>query len=169
VSDAIEWATEIEDILSSYSGDRYYLKAADERGHSAMLHARVQPWVVAAIEEVTCNKEFPYRTISDFVRDAIVHRLHYVMKEFPVPEVEHNLKQLARMQRILSFAEAHLEHLKFLDRTQDLVSELMSKGDTRSAKTLLEELIKSAETVSSDEWREKYIKNLKEKFYQILS
>jgi len=61
---------------SGYKVEGIYPKSTDGNGHSELLHLKVSPNINARIAEV-CKDEPTYRSTHDFIRDAVVHRLHW--------------------------------------------------------------------------------------------
>lgn len=78
-----------------YSEDRFYTKSSDQRGHSQMLRVwlpqGIDAQVYAAVNDIP-----QYRTVQDFVRDAIVHRLEYLQKRYKISKAMQRLLDLER-------------------------------------------------------------------------
>jgi Arc/MetJ-type ribon-helix-helix transcriptional regulator len=75
-------------LADAWSEDEVYTAATDKRGHSEDLHVRVPPDVARKIEVLIEARVHPkLRTRSDFVRDAIYHRLHY-WQERGIPHLD---------------------------------------------------------------------------------
>jgi hypothetical protein len=64
---------------SSYSPDRFYVASADKNGHSHWLKMRIPPAISGHISALVASGKIPqYRTVEDFYRDAVLHRLHSI-------------------------------------------------------------------------------------------
>lgn len=64
----------------NYSPDTIYTRSTDGHGHYEQLrNVKVSPAVYAVLSEMLARGDLPdYRTVADFVRDALLHRLHYI-------------------------------------------------------------------------------------------
>lgn len=78
-----------------YSEDRFYTKSSDERGHSKMLRLWIPQGIDAQVYGAT-NEIPQYRTVQDFMRDAIVHRLEYLQKRYKLSDQGRRLLELER-------------------------------------------------------------------------
>lgn len=79
----------------TYHSGRFYLKASDQRGHSAQMRYDLPPADRAMMSELIACGLFPYRSYADIIRDAVHHRCHYLLDQDNVrdivPEVLDNL------------------------------------------------------------------------------
>lgn len=62
-----------------YSPDKFYTKSTDGKGVSETKYIKVPPSLIGEIGELVAARVIPdYKTDGDFIRDAIVHRLHEI-------------------------------------------------------------------------------------------
>jgi len=62
-----------------YDPDEFYVRSTNKHDHSDQTRIRIPGDVLAELSGLIASKEIPeYRTVSDFFRDAAVHRLHYI-------------------------------------------------------------------------------------------
>lgn len=62
----------------TYSPERIYTRSVDKRGFGTTLRAKAPPEVMTEVAKIVAKEWVPeYHTTADFVRDAIIHRLHY--------------------------------------------------------------------------------------------
>lgn len=59
-----------------YARNRYYMKATDGHGHSDNMQVKVTQQIGGMVGALVASGTTAYRTPQDFIRDAIVHRLH---------------------------------------------------------------------------------------------
>lgn len=59
-----------------YARNRYYMKATDGHGHSDNVQVKITTQIGGMIGALVSSGTTAYRTNQDFIRDAIVHRLH---------------------------------------------------------------------------------------------
>lgn len=70
------WGT--ESGAEEYSPDKVYAAASDKRGHNERATVRCPPELLAGIAVAVGKRSLPeYDSVSDFIRDAMYHRLHY--------------------------------------------------------------------------------------------
>lgn len=62
---------------TSYDRDGIYAHSTDQKGHYEQVRVKVTPSIEAELAQFVASKTRDYRTIEDFVRNAIVHQLHY--------------------------------------------------------------------------------------------
>lgn len=64
---------------NDYDPDEFYVRSTNKHDHSEQTRLRIPGDVLAELGALIASKDIPeYRTISDFFRDAAVHRLHYI-------------------------------------------------------------------------------------------
>ncbi len=63
---------------SSYNADKLYTDSTDAKGHYEQINVKVPPSVDALIMQAVDDNPGYNRSRQAFIRDAIVHRLHYV-------------------------------------------------------------------------------------------
>lgn len=62
--------------MPSYDPTNFYCEAVDKKGHGRQV--RIHPESHGQIAALLSDPALPYRTYDDFVRDAVVHRLHWL-------------------------------------------------------------------------------------------
>lgn len=70
-----EWLTG-DDSQKAYSEEKFYIGATDSHGHSAKLQVKLKESEAAMIAPWITHPVTPYRSMQDFIRDAVHHRLH---------------------------------------------------------------------------------------------
>jgi hypothetical protein len=64
---------------SSYDPNKFYTEGSDKSGRGDPTSVRFPPQTASAIAAlVQSGKIDAYRTTSEFVRDAVIHRLQYI-------------------------------------------------------------------------------------------
>jgi len=64
---------------AAYDRDAIYSHSTDSKGHYEQARVKITPSMEAEIAELVASKLRGYRTVEDFIRNAIVHQLHYEM------------------------------------------------------------------------------------------
>ena len=61
-----------------YAEDRIYTRSVDKRGFGSSQRTKFPPEVLAEMGKIVAKEWVPeYGSVQDFVRDAVIHRLHY--------------------------------------------------------------------------------------------
>ena len=118
--------------VPSYDQDKIYASGMNKYGASRDTHINFTPEIRGAMASVTSNKTTDYENLSHFVRDAVVHRLHYWHKRLPeirdritvaliASEVEATAHYQKNIRALLDDIEAELKnrHPDTLDITLD--------------------------------------------------
>ncbi|GIV04083.1 MAG: hypothetical protein KatS3mg015_2913 [Fimbriimonadales bacterium] len=130
-----------------YSPNKFYTRAVDKQGHKETLHVPVPPAIYAAVSELIASRKFPaLRTPQDFVRDAIIHRLHYLstMAGGDYDDIVARETFLADVQRLKSEA-TELEQL--LLQTEELLKIAQSTADDQLFDTAIEHAMDRADSI----------------------
>jgi hypothetical protein len=85
----------------SYNRDHFYIRTAKRNEPTDRAHIRLSPDVAAQIVHEIQAGRWPYRTTSDFHRDAAIHRLHDLSRMIDDPA----LTRFSLAQRNLAQAE----------------------------------------------------------------
>lgn len=89
------WRTE----KSDYDINHFYCRAKDKDGHSTTLHVKIPDDLAGELAALVQSGRIPdYRTMQDTARDALVHRLHWVLTNIrDLPNEESLRSTLARL------------------------------------------------------------------------
>ena len=98
MTDKDETPKSITDI--NYERKTVYRNAADKQGHAAKTQVRVNSGEMALIGKIVSFERAGYRSVHDFIRCAIAHRLHDVVELWPQGMWEDDERQL-RLERQL--------------------------------------------------------------------
>lgn len=80
VTDLRTWQTRKE----GYSPENFYTRASDEKGHREEMRLKLPPAVMRELAEIVAARTWPsIRTPGDLVRDALIHRLHWLNERAP--------------------------------------------------------------------------------------
>ena len=76
--------------VAGYGQDKFYVASTNGHDHSEQVRVKVPPGVAAAMGAAI--ESWPiYSSRNDFVRDAIVHRLHWLNEQSAIPEIREYL------------------------------------------------------------------------------
>lgn len=64
---------------TSYDETKFYVASTNEHDHDESTRVRMPKWLMAQLQELVRDGRLPaYRSIHDVMRDALVHRVHYI-------------------------------------------------------------------------------------------
>jgi len=72
------------DAETGYSVDKFYVRSTNKHDHAASHRIYMPPEMVAEIARAVAKYPW-YRSTTDFVRDAIYHRLRWVDQDVDIP------------------------------------------------------------------------------------
>lgn len=124
---------EVKGVDDDYSPDEFYTKATNKHDHSSTPYSvRVDPTTSAQISALIASGKIPhYKTPSDFFRDALVHRLHYLVyrMDLGTDEMREMLSRTREQARLDMLASQVADIEKMIQTAQDGMNNAMLKGD----------------------------------------
>ena len=131
-----------------YSEAEFITRSTDHHGHFRHMRVNVPPEVAARVEAIVATKTIPaYRTGQDLIRDAIMHRLHWLEERIEDPELA---RVLANERRRSSYSQAkqEIEELTQLVADAETVLALQAKAkDWWALSASLEEIAEHANEI----------------------
>lgn len=122
VDDSFQWTTQdegekvvIKGIDDDYDEQEFYCRSVNKHDHSVVVNARMDPAVAGQIDALVSSGMIGhYRTKSDFIRDAIIHRLWFVSNKLEITE---ELKAMLAVER----GRVRLEQARLFSQNVELV------------------------------------------------
>lgn len=125
---------------ATFSSENFYTRATDGNGHDAVMSVKVSPALIGEIQRLVQSRVIPqYRTHSDVIRDALIHRLRYLNDEYPgstnlaALEIEQRQAELDRL------ATERAAWRKLLADLEAQLNELIGDGELEEAEWLIEQ------------------------------
>lgn len=78
--------------MAEYSPSSFYCEGSDKKGHGRQI--RIHPDSHGQVAVILANTDLPYNTYEDFVRDAVVHRWHWLAEHTDDPQIKKYAKLL---------------------------------------------------------------------------
>lgn len=155
------WRTTVdEDVIEivvaqrgrgDYDPDEFYTRAVNQHDHSVVLSVRVDPGVMAEIDSMISQRTIPhYKNRTDFIRDALVHRLHYVMEKYEdlqTPEFQMMLALEMEQSRVEQARRSVQTVEKLIADAKANVADARAKGDAGWLERTRESLVRQLEWV----------------------
>jgi hypothetical protein len=130
-----------------YSVRNFYTRATDNKGHGATIRVPILPDLHAELGGLIALRRYPdYKTIGDFVRDAIMHRLRQLdeLGELP-PALMRKARLLMSKEEAIRFQESIDDQRGTVDEHKKAIDKARSRGlplteRLRQARAVLSEL-----------------------------
>lgn len=124
---------EVKGVDDDYSPDEFYTKATNKHDHSSTPYSvRVDPTTSAQVSALIASGKIPhYKTPSDFFRDALVHRLHYLVYRMDLgsDEMRELLSRTREQARLDMLASQTADIEKMIETARKGINDAMIKGD----------------------------------------
>lgn len=134
-----------------YDETRMYTGSQDDHGHSAQVRVNFPKNLAAQLQRVIADGRIPeYKSLNDFVRDAIVHRVHKVGKWLDngdlLQEVHVGLL-LAEQQQI---KQQKVDAQLYLNALRENLTDAKTRGRTEFLKQMVRKAREAADTLPED-------------------
>lgn len=118
----------------AYDPNKFYTEASDKSGRGDPVNARIPPQIAGTIAALVQSGKIPeYRTQSDFIRDAIVHRLHDIGERVDSGEIRRTVNMVVLLNQELQAERAKDDYATLIDlirrRHQDYLKQSLEKAN----------------------------------------
>jgi len=110
--------------------DKFMRGASDKKGHSVRIQARIPTETAHLMDLVFDSGKYPYQTKAEIIRDALAHRLDWLVNNAELPRDD-----LVRLQTINNILESEKYRKSFVESLNELQKEvdwLLAQGDKHS-------------------------------------
>ena len=130
-----------------YSRENFYTGAKDGAGNSETKYLKIGGSVLGQIGALVSSKQVPaYKTEADFIRDAILHRLHDVGTMVKDGSILNAVNRTVKLDRIQQRQVELQEFAAIIHQHEESMAQCVQSDDDM----LLEELINDAESDYED-------------------
>lgn len=113
----------------NYDPSHFYIKSTDGRGHGEKMSLTVPPEILGRIQAMIETRKFPYRTTHDFIRDAVLHRLHQLNDVTLDPVLGEFLNQ-QRLAHVLEQQQLMVQQAKaIVEQSREHFQQCWNAGD----------------------------------------
>ncbi len=144
-----------------YNPDMFYTQASDKKGHTAKITVQFPVNVAGEIASVTQSGKIPdYKTAQDFVRDAVIHRLHDIQGIIDDPDLERKIGMWTIHNEALKARQQREEYVNMMLAIEEHISHLTATRQDKRLREFLNDLLEKAEIAIPDEFRAGYVSDL---------
>lgn len=151
----------------SYDPDAFYTEASDKKGRGEPIQARVPPQIAGGIAALVQSGKIPqYQTMSDFVRNAVVHQLHKDAERAKDEALRRQVTMVTLLNREITLQredDAYRDLMSAIDRRH---TDILSQGKTEDAKIYLKNRLSEIDALP-ERFQDDYDKRLSSKLYPI--
>ena len=140
-----QWAQWVATPEHDYSPARFYTRSTNQFDHSQTVQTGFPREVMALVSKIVHAGVVPeYRSNQDFIRDAVVHRLHQVAAFLDDPAMDYTLT----IERVQCILDQRAADIAALDRMAESIEDLAGRALTDQNWANLREVIRQAETLA---------------------
>jgi len=126
-----------------YSREHFYCSARDGAGNNETKYLKIAGSVLGQIGMIVSSKDIPvYKTEADFIRDAIVHRLHDIAEMLEDGRLMSSINRTVILNRIEQRQVELQEFNTIVHQHEEAMAQCVQSGDHE----FLEELLSDAES-----------------------
>jgi hypothetical protein len=140
-----------------YDPDEFYTLSTDGHGHKVTMYIAVKPDLAGEIAALVAGAKFPdYKTTGHFIRDAIVHRLHYIAERESDARLQRYLMQETHRARATALQE-ELDRCKGLvAQFEELAQNYKISGDVLGLERVKQQIVEAVEYLQ-EPWASKLV------------
>lgn len=124
-----------------YSTDTFYVGYHGRRGDFAQINTKVSKALSAVIQGLIARGDLPYKTLNDFVRDALTHRAKFLVDELQNPSSQlERIVDTSLIESVLQQQESEeQERAELLQHIRQRVATLAGRNELVSLREVLEQ------------------------------
>jgi len=162
--DLLKEQIHLECELSQYDPDFIYTKSADKRGHGESVKAtRLPADDVHLMSMVVDDGKTPYKTISDFLRDCIYHRLCYWKPKLENCDFDQTIARMRAIAETIDIEERQALFGETLQKLNAMLMRYQTDDAWEEALSVYKRLVADVSQMS-EYWRGKYSQMLQQEF-----
>ena len=144
-----------------YNPNGFYTQASDKKGHSAKITVKVPVNVAGEIASAVASGRIgEYKTAQDFLRDAVIHRLHSIQPLLDDPDLERKITMWTINNEALRARQQREEYAEMWQAIQEHVTHLTNTRQDKKLRTYLNDLLDKTDIAIPEEFRADYLSEL---------
>lgn len=146
---------------TGYGKNMFYTRASDKKGHTAKLTCKFPVNVAGEIASAVQSGKIPdYKTSQDFIRDAVIHRLHDIQGLIDDPDLERKITMWTIHNEALRARQQREEYVDMMSAIEEHIAHLTGTRQDKKLRLYLNDLLDKAETAIPEEFRAGYVSDL---------
>lgn len=135
----------------AYDPNKYYTEASDKNGRGDPVNTRIPPQIAGSIAALVQSGRIPeYRTQSDFVRDAVVHRLHTIGERIASGEIMRRVNMVAMLNEEIQLEKEKEAYDSLMALIDSRYTKYMSQGQHSKANIYIKGRLAEIDAIPDD-------------------
>ncbi len=161
-----------------YEPDRFYFRMAagsKTTNVGARISVGLDRTVMEMMQEGISTGAFPYKTVSDFIKDAIIHRMYYLRHHYVSATRRNSLQQsLYRevgLEKMLGHQAAQRQYESTIEQNLfPTIEDYLKRGEDGKSRAvdLIHETLEYIESFTDPFWRAQYREKIIGKYGYLL-
>lgn len=154
-------------VSSTYDPNHFYTEASDKSGRGDPVNARIPPQIAGTIAALVQSGKVPeYRTQSDFIRDAVVHRLHTIGEKVESGDIVRVVNLVALLNDEIRVDREKDDYASLMHLIETRHMDYLSKGRADKAQQYIKGRLAEIDAIPFD-YQEDYERRLTAKLYPV--
>lgn len=146
---------------TGYSKSMFYTQASDKKGHSAKITVKFPVNVAGELASAVQSGKIPdYKTAQDFVRDAVIHRLHDIQGLIDDPDLERKITMWTIHNEALRARQQREEYIDMMAAIEEHIAHLVGTRQDKKLRAYIHDLLDKSDTAIPEEFRAGYVSDL---------
>lgn len=149
----------------NYDPNAFYTEGTDKKGMGERITVRVPPRVVRGIAKIVQSGKIPpYETVSDFVRNAIVHQLHKDAERVSDGDLRSLVSMITLLNDEISMAREEEDYHSIMNYIEGHYSGYLAQGKVDQAHRYIKERLARIDDIPA-RFQDDFEKRLGAKLY----
>jgi Arc/MetJ-type ribon-helix-helix transcriptional regulator len=151
----------------SYSPEAFYTEGTDKKGQGERITIRVPPRVARGIAKIVQSGKIPpYETLSDFVRNALVHQLHKDAERISDGELRNLVNMVALLNEEITMHREEEDYYQIISYIETHYAGYLAQGKVNQAQQYIKERLSRVDDIPA-RFQDDYDKRLGAKLYPV--
>lgn len=151
----------------NYDPNAFYTEGSDKKGQGERITIRIPPRVARGISKIVQSGKIPpYETLSDFVRNAIVHQLHKDSERINDGELRGLVNMITLLNAEISMAREEEDYHQIINYIESHYSGYLAQGKIDQAQQYIKERLSRIDDIPV-RFQDDYEKRLGSKMYPV--
>jgi Arc/MetJ-type ribon-helix-helix transcriptional regulator len=151
----------------TYNPDAFYTEGTDKKGQGERITIRIPPRVARGISKIVQSGKIPpYETLSDFVRNAIVHQLHKDADRINDGSLKHLVNMVALLNEEITLSREEEDYYQIIGYIESHYAGFLGQGKIEQAQRYIKERLSRVDDIPP-RFQDDYDKRLGAKLYPI--
>jgi Arc/MetJ-type ribon-helix-helix transcriptional regulator len=151
----------------NYSPDAFYTEASDKKGRGTPVNARIPPQVSHNIAALVQSGKIPqYETMSDFIRNALVHQLHRDLERVNDQLALRRLNMVILLNEEIRAQREHDDYQQLMNLIETRHLDFLNRGKAEESRLYLKGRLSEIDAIP-ERFQEDYEKRLSQKLYPV--